>query len=234
MMPCSGKKNNLPEGTPMNIKIINSCKEIGLRAGIAIGKKVAVQPSPAALMEKLEKLVEERASQEFPPSHLREGVRRMLKMGGFKASGRNKPASEYLAQSSREGRFPFINNLVDCNNYLSLLSGLPISLLDMDATGTEVELRTGLPGESYVFNSSGQVIDLKGLVCLCRKDGPPLGNPVKDSMEAKLKDETDAVIGIIYAPSAVVKEEELLRLAHDFAELFSLHAGAGEIEATFV
>src|SRR3712207_7695492 len=46
----------------------------------------------------------------------------LLRNGGFRPSGRNKPASEYLAQAAREGRFPRINNLVDVNNLVSLRS----------------------------------------------------------------------------------------------------------------
>jgi DNA/RNA-binding domain of Phe-tRNA-synthetase-like protein len=215
----------------MNIHVINNCRTIGLRAGIAAGSGVSMAPAPPELQEKLKRLVEQRAGQEFPPPPLKEGVRKLLKKGGFKASGRSKPASEYLAQSAREERFPFISNLVDCNNYLSLLTGLPVTLLDLQSTGEHLELRTGREGESYVFNSAGHVIDLRGLICLCREDGAPLGNPVKDSMEAKLKNETGSVIGVIYAPDTAVSDVELLAHAREFAELLQAYGGAREITA---
>jgi len=97
-------------------------------------------------------------------------VRGLLRRGGFKPSGRNKPASEYLAQAAREGRFPRINNLVDVNNLISLESGLPISLLDLAAVGERAEIRYGAPGEKYVFNSGGQEIELAGLICVLLND----------------------------------------------------------------
>src|SRR3954469_9999250 len=87
---------------------------------------VAVGPTPGELAARIDGLVARRATDaEFPPAHVKEGVRAMLRCGGFKAPGRNKPSSEYLAQAAREGRFPRINNLVDINNLLSLESGLP-------------------------------------------------------------------------------------------------------------
>ena len=75
----------------------------------------------------------QRATEDFPPPHVKEPIRALLPRGGFKPAGRNKPASEYLAQAAREARFPRINNCVYINNLLSLESGLPISLLDLAA-----------------------------------------------------------------------------------------------------
>src|SRR5262245_25422439 len=59
-------------------------------------------------------------------------VRDLLRHGGFKPAGRSKPASEYLVGALAEGRFPRINALVDACNVVSLHSGLPISLVDLD------------------------------------------------------------------------------------------------------
>src|SRR5678815_6145930 len=59
-------------------------------------------------------------------------VRQLLRQGGFKPAGRNKPASEYLQAAHAEGRFPAINAAVDACNVASHGSGLPISLVDLD------------------------------------------------------------------------------------------------------
>jgi DNA/RNA-binding domain of Phe-tRNA-synthetase-like protein len=185
------------------------------------------------LAGKIDALVTRRAGEEFPPPPVKEAIRAMLRRGGFKPSGRNKPASEYLAQAAREGRFPRINNLVDINNLLSLESGLPISLLDLDAVGEHAELRYGREGESYVFNAAGQEIDLKGLVCVCCV-GPdrsaPMGNPIKDSIPGKLKDDTRSVIGVIYASRAAIGTPELNLLATAFGELLKAYGAAQSTE----
>src|SRR5688572_5963908 len=193
---------------------------------------VRLSESPPALAAQIDDLVARRSAEDFPPPAIKEAVRAMLRRGGFKPSGRNKPASEYLAQAAREGRFPRIHNLVDVNNLLSLESGLPISLLDLGALGEHVELRYGREGESYVFNAAGQEIDVNGLVCVCRvEDGQstPVGNPIKDSMAGKLKPETRDVMGVVYADRAAIAPAELSGLVDRFAELLRGHASAESV-----
>src|SRR6266550_3991359 len=53
---------------------------------------------------------------------VREAVRALLRHGGFKPTGRSKPASEYLIKAAREGLRP-INLAVDACNAVSLHSG---------------------------------------------------------------------------------------------------------------
>jgi DNA/RNA-binding domain of Phe-tRNA-synthetase-like protein len=202
-------------------------------AGIVVASGVRVSASPAELASRINALVARRAAEEFPPAQLKDAVRDMLRRVGFKPSGRNKPASEYLAQAAREGRFPRINNLVDINNLLSMESGLPISLLDREAVGERAEIRHGREGESYVFNSAGQAIDLKGLVCICRIEGTqstPVGNPIKDSMLGKLKDQTRGVVGVIYASGKAIDAAKLRALVDQFADLLQTYGGAESTE----
>lgn len=202
----------------MKIVILkNELRDHGLLAAVAVATGVVVKPSSDSLRAKIDALVEQRKDAEFP-AEIKEAVRNLLKSGGFKPSGRNKPASEYLAQAAREGRFPIINNLVDINNYISLQTGLPISLLDLTSIGDQLLLRFGREGERYVFNSGGQEIELKGLICACNGGtDAPLGNAVKDSMVGKIKEHTTDVAAIIYAPNS----GDLARVAKDQIETFA-------------
>src|SRR5262249_41662323 len=59
-------------------------------------------------------------------------VRQLLRHGGFKPTGRSKPASEYLVRAVGEGKLASINAAVDACNVASLHSGLPISVVDLD------------------------------------------------------------------------------------------------------
>src|SRR5690349_2441597 len=63
---------------------------------------------------------------------VRAEVRQLLRAAGFKPAGRSKPAAEYLHAAAIEGRFPQINPAVDACNAVSLCSGLPISVVDVD------------------------------------------------------------------------------------------------------
>jgi hypothetical protein len=143
------------------------------------------------------------AGEEFVPAALRKRVRKMLRYGKYHASGRGKPASEFLLRAALDGSFPLVNGPVDVNNAISLASGLPGTIFDADLSGTHLLLRRGRPEESYVFNRSGQTIDLQDLLLLCRRVGEgweSCGNPVKDAMSTKIHPETKRVIAVLYAP----------------------------------
>ncbi|HEY7120366.1 MAG TPA: phenylalanine--tRNA ligase beta subunit-related protein [Tepidisphaeraceae bacterium] len=204
------------------------------RAGVVVARGVTVAPAPPDLAARLDDLIARRSAEDFPPPPVKDAVRAMLRKGGFKPAGRNKPASEYLAQCAREGRFPRINNLVDINNLLSLESGLPISLLDLAAVGENVEIRCGRHGERYVFNPTGQEIELEGLICVCARqdDGVsiPLGNPIKDSMTGKLKDHTRDVIGVIYSSIQASCESTLQIVVDEFAQLLTRFGAATQAD----
>jgi DNA/RNA-binding domain of Phe-tRNA-synthetase-like protein len=218
--------------------IHNFVPDRSFAAGIVLAKDVRIEATGPGLGVLIDGLVERRAEGEFPPAPVKDAIRGLLKRGGFKPSGRNKPASEYLAQAAREGRFPRINNLVDVNNLLSLESGLPSSLLDLRAFGGQAWLRYGRSGESYVFNHAGQEIDLEGLLCVCGgggcADGMPLGNAVKDSMAAKLKDDTREVIGVVYASLDCAPIRELAALVERFGALLKEFGGAVDVQTQVV
>ncbi len=195
--------------------------------GVVEADGVRVAPSDAALAAAIDAAV----ARATLPEAVRAAVRDVLRRHGYKPTGRGKPASEYLFQAAGEGRFPRINNLVDINNLLSLETGWPCSVLDRDRTGDELVVRPGAAGESYVFNQAGQAIDVAGLTCLARRGGAPLANPVKDSMAAKVGDDTRRVVALLYAPRAVADEAAVLRAARRFGDLLSTHAGAGAVSA---
>jgi len=162
------------------------------------------------------------------PAELRRRVRRMLRYGKYRPSGRGKPASEFLLRAALQGEFPLVNCPVDVNNAISLASGLPGSIFDSDITGRRLLLRRGLPGERYVFNRSGQEIDLEDLLLVCRQTEAgwvPCGNPVKDAMETKITTATRNVIAVLYAPMDE-PVERLTMWAARYAELLRSECGA--------
>lgn len=216
------------------MEIRNLVPDPAFAAAVVLAEGLRVAPAPEELGGLIDALVAGRASEDFPPAPVKDAVRGLLRRGGFKPTGRNKPASEYLAGAAREGRFPRINNIVDVNNLLSLETGLPISLLDRRAFPGGLWLRRGRAGERYVFNPAGQEIELEGLVCACggdaAPDGVPLGNPVKDSMAGKVGGDTEAVVGVVYADAGCAPGRELAAHAARFAELLRRFGGASRAE----
>lgn len=129
-------------------------------------------------------------------------VRKLLRHGGFKPSGRSKPASEYLQAAYAENRFPRINAAVDACNIASLFSGLPISLIDLDRVIGSLSVAICPMGTTYVFNPSGQVIDAGGLLAVFDAEGPT-GTPVKDAQRTKTHDGTQNTLAIVWGTKAL-------------------------------
>src|ERR1700722_13340538 len=128
---------------------------------------------------------------------VREAVRALLRHGGFKPTGRSKPASEYLLKAFREKSLSPINLAVDACNVVSFHSGLPISVVDLDKTRDPLQVRIAPAGSTYVFNASGQMIDLDGLICLFDAEGP-CANAVKDAQRTKTRPETRQTLSLIW------------------------------------
>lgn len=133
---------------------------------------------------------------------VRRAVRDLLRHGGFKPTGRSKPASEYLIKSASQGTLSSINVAVDACNAVSLHSGLPISVVDLDRASEPYRVAIASQGTSYVFNQSGQTMDLGGLLCLFDAEGP-CANGVKDSQRTKTNAETRRTLSLIWGTNAL-------------------------------
>jgi DNA/RNA-binding domain of Phe-tRNA-synthetase-like protein len=128
---------------------------------------------------------------------LRTAVRDLLRHGGYKPTGRGKPASEYLVRAAAEGTLGSINLVVDACNAASLHSGFPISVVDLDRARAPFRIAVAPPGATYVFNASGQEIDLAGLLCLFDADGP-CANAVRDAQRTKTRAETRRTLSVVW------------------------------------
>ena len=147
-----------------------------------------------------------------PPSvddGVKSAVRALLRFGGYKPSGRGRPASESLAKAVEDGRWPTIHPLVDECNRLSLRTGIPISVVDAGLLRAPLTIRLGQPGESYVFNPSGQVLEIKGLLVLADAEGPT-GSPVKDAQRSKVSETTSSFLILTWGTTAALDANQTL------------------------
>jgi DNA/RNA-binding domain of Phe-tRNA-synthetase-like protein len=133
---------------------------------------------------------------------VRKAVRDLLRQRGYRPTGRGKPSSEYLLGAAAEGRLASINAVVDAGNAVSLHSGLPISIVDLDRCTPPLRIDVPAPGTSYVFNRGGQEIDVGGLLCLFDANGP-CANAVKDAQRTKTDATTRRVLAIVWGTEAI-------------------------------
>jgi DNA/RNA-binding domain of Phe-tRNA-synthetase-like protein len=153
---------------------------------------------------------------------VRGAVRDLLRHGGYKPTGRGKPASEYLVRAAGEGMLSSINAAVDACNAVSLHSGLPISVVDLDRARAPFRIAVAPAAASYVFNSSGQEIDLGGLLCVFDADGP-CANAVRDAQRTKTRAETRATLSVIWGCTG---HETRLESAERWYRELLAHVGA--------
>jgi DNA/RNA-binding domain of Phe-tRNA-synthetase-like protein len=197
-----------------------------LRLALVSASDVVSVASPPALLAELTQAEQRvRADVTAFPEPVRAAMRDVLRVGGYKPTGRGKPASELLLALALKEGLPRIGNLVDINNLVSLESGLPISIFDRARIGDALRVRFGRPGEAYVFNASGHSMELAGLPVICNGQDQPVGNAVRDSMGGKVEAGTQAVLAVLYG-SRALPEATLLRAAERLAALLRTYASA--------
>ena len=128
---------------------------------------------------------------------VRVAVRELLRQDGFKPTGRNKPAAEYLIRAAAEHRLSSINPAVDFCNIVSLHSGLPISVVDVAKTTAPLSVKVASGPSSYVFNPSGQEIEIGHLLALFDQQGA-CATAVKDSQRTKTSPDTQTTLSVIW------------------------------------
>jgi len=128
---------------------------------------------------------------------VRAAGRKLLRYGGYRPTGRGKPASEYLVRAVGDGALSSINLAVDACNVVSLASGIPISVVDLDLAREPFSIAIAGEDARYVFNATGQEIDLAGLLCLADADGP-CANGVKDSQRTKTHAGTRRTLSVVW------------------------------------
>lgn len=158
-----------------------------------------------------------------------DAVRALLRHGGFKPAGRSKPCSEYIRAAAGDGRFPVINAAVDATNVAALHGALPVSTVDPDRLTPPLRVGIAAPGSRYVFNASGQEIDLSGLLCLHDAHGP-CANAVKDAQRAKTTPETTRTLTLVWGTVAMPGRAAALA---DWHAALNRRLG-GEVEAVAV
>jgi DNA/RNA-binding domain of Phe-tRNA-synthetase-like protein len=206
-----------------------------LLAGVVSGHGLVVGPSSSALRGAVSETVERvRRDGMSGGEPRRESVRGMLRAGGYKPAGRNKPSQEYLLRTVTEsGELPAILNAVDWLNAVSLESGFPISLLAAARLGERAAVRYGRTGERFVFNRSGQELDLAGLICVCAEGDQgsvPLGTPIKDSMAGKITPDDRDVMAVIFAPWSSTSPDELSGWCGKLGSGFTQYCGGGRYD----
>jgi DNA/RNA-binding domain of Phe-tRNA-synthetase-like protein len=220
------------------VHVVKQLDDPRLVLGVVEVSRGAVRDSSQALIERAAVLAGQFLVEDYEvPELKRRAVRDLLKLGGFSPTGRNKPAHEFLIQDLRQrGAFNHINNVVDVNNVISLESLLPISIFDVDKLGGDLVVRLGEPGEHYVFNPSGQELDVKHCIVCARAggDGAPVGTPVKDSLETKVFPGATHFLAVVYGTNDIYSTYAMLGYLQRFADLLASETGGQMLQSNTI
>jgi hypothetical protein len=135
----------------------------------------------------------------------------------------SRPASTWRRLTPRDAFRRSTRSSTLCN-HVSLATGLPISVVDLDLGAAPWSIAVCPPGTTYVFNPAGQTIDASGLLALHDAAGP-CGTPVKDAQRTKTSATTRAALAIVWGTRALPG-----RTARAVAWYRSLAAALGTIE----
>lgn len=189
--------------------------------GLALQALVLDLPAPLGELPSpdwLRELLRVGAPSPFSPDEgVRTAVRDLLRVHGYRPTGRGKPSSEYLVAAVGDGRLGSINAVVDVGNVVSLHSGLPISVVDLDKTVAPLRVEVPAAGSSYVFNQGGQEIDVGGLLSLFDAQGP-CANAVKDAQRTKTSASTRRVVVAIWGVAVADRAVRALAWVRDLGE----------------
>ncbi|MBD3210689.1 hypothetical protein GF318_04885 [Candidatus Micrarchaeota archaeon] len=157
------------------------------------------------------------------------GMRSLLSDAGLDSS-KTRPSGEALARRIVKGKGIYrINAVVDVNNSISLITGFPCGVYDLEKLeGNEIKITIGKPGQGYV-NLQGEPSSANGKI-LTADSRSPFGGPAADSRRTGITLDTESVLMLIYAPPD--SPEDLLRGTMDKATAFmEKAAGARKISS---
>lgn len=123
-------------------------------------------------------------------------IRAAFKVCG-KDPSRYRPSSEALTRRAIAGKGLYlVNNVVDCGNLVSLMTGIPVGCYDATKIEGDIRLTIGEAGEEYTGIGRGK-INLEGLPVMHDGIGP-FGTPFSDSARTNIDEATTKITFVLY------------------------------------
>lgn len=139
---------------------------------------------------------------------------------------RYRISSEALIRRILQGKGLYkINNVVDANNLISIISKLSVGSYDIDKLGEELTFRIGKKGESYK-GIGKDIINIENLPVFSDEFGA-YGSPTSDSEKAMITSDSKNILTVLIAFSDNANLEYYIKEA---VEILEKYVGAKNIE----
>lgn len=138
---------------------------------------------------------------------------------------RYRISSEALLRRILQGKGLYkINNVVDANNLISIISKFSVGSYDIDKLGEILTFRVGKEGETYK-GIGKDIINIENLPVFSDENGA-YGSPTSDSEKAMITNDTKNVLTVIIAFSDEVDLENHINC---FVNILDKYVGAKNI-----
>jgi len=136
-----------------------------------------------------------------------------------KDPNRYRVSSEALLRRIVQGKGLYkVNNVVDANNLISILSRFSVGSYDVDKIGNNLTFRIGQLGESYK-GIGKDIINIENLPVFSDEKGP-YGSPTSDSERAMITNNTKNILTILIAFSETSDLEIYMKKAVEILKKF--------------
>ena len=122
-----------------------------------------------------------------------------------------------------------VNNVVDANNFISLISKCSVGSYDLSKLGKNLEFRIGSKNESY-YGIGKDLINTEDLPIFSDEIGA-YGSPTSDSRRAMITNETQNILSVIIAFS---NDSGLLENLEQYKKILERFVGARNIKTCIV
>ena len=139
---------------------------------------------------------------------------------------RYRISSEALIRRILQGKGLYkVNNVVDANNLISIISRLSVGSYDIDKLGNELSFRIGKKGESYK-GIGKDIINTENLPVFADENGA-YGSPTSDSEKAMITSNSKNILTVLIAFS---DDSGLERYMDKAVEILKDYIGAKNVE----
>lgn len=195
--------------------MLNLTLKLHIQVGLIEVDAIRVNHDPAAFEELLacgQRYAEQYAQSPISAVPGIQAARQLFRSLGIEPT-KHRPASEALLRRFLKSQeINSVNNVVDVSNWCALDFLLPNGIYDRTKLAGDIELRKGLPGESYLGLNNLEV-HLEDRYALADALGP-FGSPKTDSRRTCVDIQTRSVIAVMYAP--LEYDRDLLQKQCDF------------------
>lgn len=193
---------------------------------------VTVSEDPADFLALLNNKIDQLSEVELSQANKRDYIQSTRK--AYKALGKDPNRYRCSAEAmcrriAKERGLYYINNVVDINNYLSILSGYSMGTYDLAHVTGSITWERAPEGTAYQ-GIGKDVLNIEYLPALFDAEGP-FGNPTSDNTRAMITKDTKEILMVFYCFNG---GEELEKLLDTAKELLTKYAEAAQIETAIL